>query len=257
MGWRDAERSHRPAPITDDADKATAVKQVAPAEVFGFFRENFAVISGLAVIGGIALATVFLSSYLSVFDWHLVWFVQYTDILTFGLVALGLIGGSALLLQSIAQSFLGAAAMEGKSKRVGFVVVVLLFVALFASNLYEAIRYGRGYLHVVDSGAVIVTGLMLVLLSVRHVRSAAWPTAGQAAGLLFLAVTCAVLFGQWLGRTVLETSEFDQDIHLKNQTLTGVKLIGVMSRSTILLKDEVIHVVPTADISEFRSAGKK
>jgi hypothetical protein len=56
-------------------------------------KDNFAVISAAAVIVAVALAITFLVSYLLVFDWHLLWFVQYSDVLTFGLLALGLVVG--------------------------------------------------------------------------------------------------------------------------------------------------------------------
>jgi hypothetical protein len=71
----------------------SATPPIGPSAVFQFLRDNFAVLSGLAVVGGIGLSTIFLSAYLSFFDWHLLWFVQYTDILTFGLIAVGIIGG--------------------------------------------------------------------------------------------------------------------------------------------------------------------
>jgi hypothetical protein len=46
-----------------------------------FLRDNFSVVSGLAV-GGVALSITFLFSYLSVFDWHLIVFIQYVDVIT-------------------------------------------------------------------------------------------------------------------------------------------------------------------------------
>jgi hypothetical protein len=73
---------------------------------------------------------------------------------------------------------------------------------------------------------------------------------------MFFAILNTICFGQWLGFSVKETSEFNQDVYLKDQTLNNAKLVIVMSRHTVLLKDGVLYVVPTADVTKFRTAGK-
>jgi hypothetical protein len=62
------------------------------------------------------------------------------------------------------------------------------------------------------------------------------------------------LSGQWLGYSVLDSSLFNRDIYLKNETINDAKLIIIMSRHTVFQKDNLIYVVPTADIDRFRSA---
>ena len=37
---------------------------------------------------------------------------------------------------------------------------------------------------------------------------------------------------------------------------SDMKLVIVMSRNTVLLKDKVLYVVPTADITNFQTANK-
>src|ERR1700681_2783984 len=86
---------------------AQAAPGFSTGQLFKAISENFVALSGAAVALGILLATTFLASYLTVFDWHLLWFVQYTDILTFGLVALGIISGSLVLLQACSQVIIG------------------------------------------------------------------------------------------------------------------------------------------------------
>lgn len=46
------------------------------------------------------------------------------------------------------------------------------------------------------------------------------------------------------------------DVKIKDGTISGAKLIIVMARHTILLKDGDTIVVPTADIGEFRTTSK-
>jgi hypothetical protein len=76
----------------------------------------------------------------------------------------------------------------------------------------------------------------------------------QFAFLIMLAVSGAEGLGQWLGYSVLET-EKPQDVKLKDGDMDGVKVVIVMSRHTIFLRDHDIYVVPTDDIKQFHSVG--
>jgi len=55
---------------------------------------------------------------------------------------------------------------------------------------------------------------------------------------------------------VKENPDFNQDVYVKEQQLSNTKLIIVMSRHTVLLKEDVLYVVPTADITKFQTAAK-
>jgi hypothetical protein len=44
-----------------------------------------------------------------------------------------------------------------------------------------------------------------------------------------------------------------QDVIVKDKVLSDVKVIAVLARHTILLQDRNILVVPTADVSQFKS----
>jgi hypothetical protein len=74
-------------PVVQTAATLTA------AEILAAIKENFVVLSAAAAVIGITLATTFFGAYLSVFDWRLLWYVQYTDVLTFGVIAIGVISG--------------------------------------------------------------------------------------------------------------------------------------------------------------------
>lgn len=124
--------------MSDSSNKAAP--PVQPGAIFQFLRENFAVISGLAVVGGIGLSTIFLSAYLSFFDWHLLWFVQYTDILTFGLIAVGIIGGSLIFLQNSAQTIITALRIDGEKKRWYLIGFGLLLLAILGLNVWSSIH---------------------------------------------------------------------------------------------------------------------
>jgi hypothetical protein len=69
------------------------------------------------------------------------------------------------------------------------------------------------------------------------------------------AIVATTSFGNWVALTVAESPEIAQDVVTKDQTFSGVKVIIVMSRYAVLLKDENLLVIPTADITQFKGKG--
>jgi hypothetical protein len=51
-----------------------------PTKALSFLTSNFAALSALTVIFAVLWSTVFLSAYLSVFDWQLIWIIEYPDV---------------------------------------------------------------------------------------------------------------------------------------------------------------------------------
>jgi hypothetical protein len=220
-------------------------------------KDNFALVSTASVLISVSLATIFLSAYLSVFDWHLMWFVQYTDIITFGLLALGVLSGSITFLQGFAQGVL--AGNTSQQRRSGLIVIVLLIVAGTSLAIWNAVHKGEGYFHILFAALALGLAFALVLVVANIVEARKLPTAGQCFRMLMLLVIFAGSVGQWLGHTVSETSEFSQDIALKDKDpmLTNAKLIIVMSRHTVLTKDGALYVLPTSDITKFQKPAKQ
>lgn len=237
--------------MPDDANSPAPA--IEPSTVFQFLRENFAVISGLAIVGGIGLSTIFLAIYLSSFNWHLFWFVQYTDILTFGLIAVGIVGCSLIFLQATAQAIIAAYRIGGASKRWYLIGFALLLLAIVGWNVWDSAHQGEGYFHILFGALALGLGVFFLLLMFLHVRAAKWPNATQVLYVVVVIITCAASISQWLAYSISETSEFDQDVVLKSETITDAKVIIVLSRFTILLKDKMLHVVPTADITQFQT----
>lgn len=239
-------------PPGEQPSQAAAV--LTTKQLLEVLKDNFVLLSASAVIMGIGLATIFLASYLSVFDWHLLWFVQYTDIVTFGLIAVGIIGGSFFVIQGAAQSVLGAAEIEGKSRRTSIIIATVIFALLLASQLYFPIRHGEPHFHILFGAATLLSGVVLIYVIASHIRVGSVPTVGQVTSVILLAISCAGGLGQWLGRSIEETSEFDQDVSIKNEIIKSAKVIIVLSRHTVLLKDRILYVVPTGDITKFQTS---
>jgi hypothetical protein len=127
----------------------------------------------------------------------------------------------------------------------------------FGLTVWSTWRRGEGIVHVVFGASVLAVGVVIILLiasSFRAINSEEGISLKRLAWVLgFLSFTEAVGLGQYLGRAVLETNN-TADIKTKDATMGGVKVVIVMSRHTVLLKEKEIFIVPTADITQFHGA---
>jgi hypothetical protein len=224
---------------------------VTAAQVLAFIKDNFVLASAAALLLGVTLSTTFLAAYLSVFDWHLLWFVQYTDIITFGLLAVGVITGSLTFIQASAQTMLGLFGMKGKSQRAYAIFLFFFISAIIGFQIWGARISGEGYFHILLGAMVLGLGIVIISQILGYVTTATLPNSAQTFWLILSLGFATVSLGQWLGYSVQESAK-KQEITLKDKTLSDMKVVLVMSRHTILLKDDMLYVVPTADIASFK-----
>jgi hypothetical protein len=161
-----------------------------------------------------------------------------------------------MVLNPYVYMWLNAKKMEPISRRrwtIALAIVILLFLAL---EIWSAVSQRQGYFHVISGVTLVGTVLLMIFLALRFLQVGTWPTLGQAGGLLLIAVFIAFGFGKWVADLVMESNVFDQNVRLRDQAINNAKLVIVLSRFTVLLKDNELHVVPTADIIEFHSAHK-
>jgi hypothetical protein len=228
-----------------------AAATVSAGQVLSFTKDNFVILSAAAILLGVTLSTMFLAAYLSVFDWHLLWFVQYSDIVTFGLLAVGIITGSLTFIWSAAQTVLGLFGMKGRARWKHGMFLFAFVACIMGFEIWGSIRAGQGYFHILMGGTVLGLGIVLIMRVMGYVATTTLPNLSQAF-FLFLSLSFTTLsLGQWLGYSVQESAK-SQEITLKDKTLDDMKVILVMSRHTILLKDGMLYVVPTADIVSFK-----
>jgi hypothetical protein len=228
------------------------VATITAAQVVSYIRDNFVLISAAAVLLGVTLSTMFLAAYLSVFDWHLLWFVQYSDIVTFGLLAVGIVTGSLTFIQSAAQTVLGLFGMKGRARWTHGIFLFILVVVITGFEIWGSVKAGDGYWHILMGMTVLCLGIVLIMQIMGYITTATLPNVSQAF-FLFLSLSFTTLgLGQWLGYSVQESAK-SQEITLKDKTLNDMKVILVMSRHTILLKKDMLYVVPTADITSFKA----
>ena len=130
-------------------------------------------------------------------------------------------------------------------------------IAGTALNIFDAVHAGKPYFHILSGTSAFFIAIVLILVVASHFQASRLPSPIQWVLLLLLFVTGSGALGRWIGESVDETAEFNQDVYTKDQALTDVKIVIVMSRHTVLQKGKVLYVLPTADISKFQTADKK
>jgi hypothetical protein len=219
-------------------------------------KDNFVVVSGLAAVAGLGFSTIFLSAYLWVFDWHLIWFVQSADVITFGLIAAALIGSSLLLVYSIMHNVLTVRLPNGRLNWQLVVISGVVVVLILAFQIYgEHVGPSPHYFHLGAGWVTIFCVVVLLAVMASHFDAGTWPTIPQSIGILIGAITATGSFGHWVALTVVESPEITQDVVTKNQTFSDVKVVIVMSRHAVLMKEDTLLVIPTADITQFKGKG--
>ncbi len=102
-----------------------------------FLTKNFAVISAATTGVAACMAMVFLFAYLSVFDWNLIWIVEYTDIIKFCLIGVAILSSSSWFVFAVFDDVYNLIVANDKKQWYAIIVAVCLFAVLLALNLYE------------------------------------------------------------------------------------------------------------------------
>jgi hypothetical protein len=154
---------------------AQTTPPLSAADILLAIKENFVVLSAVAALVGVALAMTFFGAYLSVFDWKLIWYVQYTDVLTFGVIAIGVISGSVVTLQSFTQTLLNVKKMDGQKRKRWIIAICLVVAAGAGLSVGTAIYKAQPYWHILLGYGVMGFGLLLIfgIISMISVRTLA------------------------------------------------------------------------------------
>jgi len=103
--------------------------------MFEFLQRNFALVS--AGLFGVSVTTivVLVFSYLSVFDWTLIWILEYSDVAKFLLLAIALLFGVLGIVTPLAQNVYLWLANNSKSHRTAFLALLGVWALILAFNL--------------------------------------------------------------------------------------------------------------------------
>jgi hypothetical protein len=233
--------------------------------LFEVVRNNFGILSALVVVFAVSASTVFLFAYLSVFDWRLIWFIEYSDLLKVGLIVLGIAAGSLFPFTFLVLGASAGHVIDKKSGRNLWVSVLLGFILIFVTAMY--VDWNNEQKRALDisifvSGAWTLGVIFWLARSAEILRAAITsPTPGPAVlglGLLWIAIGSftALLWGGTFGFYARDSDGFRQDVTLKNEELKQVGVIMVTSHHVILYSDRKTIVVPSSDVVKIE-AGRR
>jgi hypothetical protein len=244
--------------MSDTGQSAPASAQKTAA--WDFLAQHFAMVSALALFAAVIAAVVFLSGYLSVFDWRLIWIIEYPDILKFALVVIGLLSSFLYLLQSAVLHFFAKEETEGKSFRRFLKVVGFLAAMVGLGSLAGWLAQGQAHLLAHVS---VFMALVFVVLFVDMTRDTVskWERVSPASignnivvGLIAMYFSGAAL-GAWTKEGSAGTQR--QDVTLKSGELKNVIIVMMTTHHTVFYVDDQVVMVLTADVLKVISKPKK
>jgi hypothetical protein len=216
--------------------------------------KNFLVFSSLVLGVASTISMLFLTAYLGVFDWNLVWLIEYSDLTKLFLIGVGLI---ASFLTSIIYWFQDVhtwLVARAPNQFWFFVIMCVLVIPFPLIMLYLDYRSANPLLiyHALRALSWFLFALLIVVAFQRsgNWRVVGWKTIGNDFAGLALFVT---IVGLTLGHYVKDVSEYSRTITTKGGKFDGVKVIMFLSHHVAFLSDRKVVVVPTSDVTEIVS----
>jgi hypothetical protein len=216
-------------------------------------RENFGPISAVAGLTALLGSTVFLYGYLSVFDWRLIWVIEYSDVLKFGLIIFAVLTGSLYFLQGYATDAYNAVFNEDPKKRLRWAkFVTFMFFLSFTPKIWsdETSEVHYYMLHIMLHVSVLLFG-GVIIMAVSRFRSWKNRTPQDWANDAVWVVVALSIFGQTFGYYTRDMDGFKHDVILKGVEMKDVGVVMITSHHTVLYSDKGdVIVVPSADVNQ-------
>jgi hypothetical protein len=230
---------NEPAPKTSDVPR-----------LLTFVAGNFAAFSALGLVAVILCSTIFLYGYLSVFDWRLIWIIEYPDIFKFGLVAIAAISGAIAFIQAVIQNFFTVKKLEGRERWAHIVIISVFAIIALAAIIYFD-RRSESPIPYTLYLSFAVSGFFLIVLCfiVADIASNRWPLNAERAFIVFIIVILGVAsFGGTFGTYTKYGQGLHYDVFLKDREMNDVRLVLFTSHHAVLYSGNLVTVLPTSEI---------
>ena len=232
-------------------DAASEAKRQSVRDAFDFATKHFAVLSVAITVFGATMAIIFIAAYLRVFDWKIIWVIEYADVLKIGLIVVALFSGFAYFIWSSASdAILLSNTQRDRSSLVWLFGLLLIGCISLGIYLYEDYHSTEPHyeLHVWMHFAILA---LFLLFFIPMNMAKAFPnfTAKEAARLIFVFVAMVSTLGTAFGYYTRDTSGFNHDIFLKKGELHDVGLVMLTSHHVVLYsKQKTVIVIPSDDV---------
>lgn len=225
------------------------------SKLLEFATKNFALASATLAALGYLIGTVFLYSYLSFFDWHLIWLVEYSDVLKFGIVAFAFLSSFSFLFWAFADD---AARLHKESGKTLLMVLIVLGSVLSINAATRIVHEYRTYkdpqyaFWVYVFFAQFAAFATVVLLTRSFMRLKTYSVSDAVGDAVMVLSTVAVLgatFAVWMR----DMEGFEQDVTVNGQVLEKVGVVFVSTHHTVLYGNQLTTIVPTGAITRIQA----
>lgn len=222
----------------DQADKSARIQRLRDA--MNFVTKNFAVISVVTAAVGATLAIIFIAAYLRVFDWRIIWIIEYTDVLKIGLIIVATLSSFSFYVYSSASDAINLVTERGKGRgltwAIGLTIWCLSLGSFLWTDYYSADPHYA--LHLILHIAIFaMIGLWLVVINL--VREFPDMNGRRIAWVIFLIVCNVSTLGTAFGYYTRDSEGFRHDVYLRTGEITTSVLCSshrIMWCSTPLTK---------------------
>jgi hypothetical protein len=215
-----------------------------------FIVSNFAGLSAIGLVAVVVCSTIFLYSYLSIFDWQLIWIIDYSDIFKVGLVALGALSGFIIIVQGALHFFVGLTKLKG-SQRIAEILGVcsVAVLVLAVAMLGEWKSTGSIFLYWLMAPPALLL-LAFCFVVVRVMTHSLVLTAERIIVLSMLLVGAVSFSGLGVGLvTKLSLARaLHYDVFLKDREVSDLRLVLFTSHHAVFDTGEFLIVLPTSEI---------
>lgn len=222
--------------------------------VIELVSEHFALASTILILTSAICATIFIYGYLRVFDWHLIWFVEYSDLLKAGLISIAFMSGIVYLLQTNIAVFIEINRSSGPSLIVYIVILAFGFAVWFGPQFYAAYEGTSGWSLPIAEVTATMTIMVVFVRGSQALRGTLSSSAMfEIFAMMFIFVAS---LGSSCGYYVRDSNSFDETIVLNEKIIDNVGLVFVTAGHSIFFaRDKTIIVVPVGNVVEIRTQG--
>ncbi len=222
-----------------------------------FLSENATLVSAFGLFAGVSLSLTALCAYLSVFDWGLIWIVEYADIIKFSLFGLAaFIASNAIMLTFLAVTNLLKWRLEGDNySRKLLIIWGSLLLVMFLVAYVDNVSGGSPRAEFAKNVIISFIFLPMAIVALGEIYIAFIRSDFGAVCFLFLWLMCAATeFGSTLGIYIRDISPRLASVVLNRDAgsleFNGVKIIMFLSHHLIMLDTRGIIVIPASIVQQ-------
>ena len=225
-----------------------------PATLLDFVSRHFAVVSAVLIAVGMVAAMLFVYAYLSVFDWRLIWFIEYPDLIKFGLIAIAFLSGSLFVVQGYSGTIVAAVHEKGLARWIALGALLLGLLTWFGPQFYSDVvgpvrRVGP---HLTRLAAVLL--FALIVLRIRNLSGNLKFSVEELISDMAVTVLFIGLLGGVFGYYVRDSQGFKETVFLEGGTLDDVGTVMFTPHHAVFYDGTKVIVVPSSRVLKIEKA---